>query len=197
MTRARRVGLESSKTRDRLLDAVEHLLRERGYAAVSYRAIAASAGVTPALVQYYFPVSDDVFLATIRRRSAQNFDRLAAALVARPHQPLRVAWEHSRDESSSAVTTEFLALGNHRVSIREAIASSTEQVRAAQLAAVRTCYRNVDPAHPAASPEAALFVVTSLPKMMRLERAVGLSSTHAETVAAVERLLDRIEPIDG
>lgn len=40
----------------------------KGYAAVTYRALAAEAGVTPALVQYYFPALDDLLVATIRRR---------------------------------------------------------------------------------------------------------------------------------
>ena len=51
----RRVGAETSKTRDALLDCVEAMMLEDGYASVSYRALAAKAGVTASLVQYYFP----------------------------------------------------------------------------------------------------------------------------------------------
>jgi DNA-binding transcriptional regulator YbjK len=43
----RRVGAETSKTRDALLDSVERLMSEEGYASVTYRAVAAKAGVTP------------------------------------------------------------------------------------------------------------------------------------------------------
>ena len=106
------------------------MVRE-GYAAVTYRAVAAKAGVTSGLVQYYFPTLDDLFIAAIRRRSEQNLQRLAAALEARPDEPLRVLWEYSQEESTAALTTEFLALGNHRKSIASEIAEVTEQVRRA------------------------------------------------------------------
>src|SRR5437016_12102953 len=136
MGAARRVGAETSKTRDLLLDAVEKLMLGAGYASVSYRAVAAKAKVTSGLVQYYFPTLDDLFVAAIRRRSEQNVERLAEALRTNPDQPLRVLWEYSRDESSSALTTEFLALGNHRKSIKSEIAEATEQVRRLQLDAI-------------------------------------------------------------
>ena len=55
MASTRRVGAETSKTRDLLLDCVERLMLDTGYAGVSYRAVAAKAGVTAGLVQYYFP----------------------------------------------------------------------------------------------------------------------------------------------
>ena len=109
---------------------------ETGYAAVTYRAVAAKAGVTPGLVQYYFPTLDDLFVAAIRRRSEQNLERLADALRTHADQPLRVLWEYSRDESTSALTTEFLALGNHRKSIGSEIAEVTEEVRRLQLDAL-------------------------------------------------------------
>src|SRR5664279_5549989 len=114
MTSPRRVGAETSKTRDSLLDCVEQLMMDKGYAGVSYRAVAAQAGVTPGLVQYYFPKLDDVFVAAIRRRSEQNISRLKKLLDRHADRPLRVLWEYSRDESTAALTTEFLELGNHR-----------------------------------------------------------------------------------
>src|SRR5690349_21662580 len=46
-TSARRVGAETSKTRDALLDCVEKTMLSDGYASVSYRTLASMAGVTP------------------------------------------------------------------------------------------------------------------------------------------------------
>ena len=54
----------------------------------------------------------------------------------RSNEPLRVVWEYSRDEATAALTSEFMALGNHRPSIRAVIADVTEQIRRAQLAAL-------------------------------------------------------------
>ncbi len=194
MASQRRVGAETSKTRDRVLDSVERLMVKDGYAAVTYRAVAAKAGVTSGLVQYYFPALDDIFVAAIRRRSEQNLARLDAALRARPEQPLRVLWEYSQEESTAALTTEFLALGNHRKSIRAEIAEFTDRVRELQLDALRSSGVKDLPGLGDLSIEVLLFVLTGVPKLLRLEEGVGVSGSHRATVDAFAQLLDAAEP---
>jgi AcrR family transcriptional regulator len=190
---ARRVGAATSKKRDELLDCVERLMVHEGYAAVTYRAVAAKAGVTSGLVQYYFPTLDDLFTAAIRRRSEQNLQRLTEALRARPDQPLRVLWDYSKEEFTSALTTEFLALGNHRKTIASVIAEVTEQVRHVQADAMARHRQLTGVTLGDLSPEALQFLVTGIPKLIRLEQGVGLSSTHAEIVHHFEALLDALE----
>ena len=190
----RRVGAETSKKRGELLDCVERLMLSKGYAAVTYRAVAAAAHVTPGLVQYYFPTLDDLFIAAVRRRSDQNLQRLTAALEARVGEPLRVLWEYSQDEASAALTTEFLALGNHRKSIASVIAEVSEEVRRVQAEAIT---RSVPPGGvdlAGLSADALLFLVTGVPKLIRLEASVGISSTHEEVRRAFEAHLDEAEP---
>ena len=194
MASPRRVGAETSKTRDLLLDCLERLMAETGYASVSYRAVAAKAKVTSGLVQYYFPTLDDLFVAAIRRRSEQNVERLAAALRANPDEPLRVLWDYSRDESSSALTTEFLALGNHRKSIKSEIAEATEQVRRLQLDALQAQLGAPEMSLGPLPRDVLLFVLTGIPKLLRLEAGVGISASHAEVVDAFEQYLDTVEP---
>jgi AcrR family transcriptional regulator len=135
-TSSRRVGAETSKTRDTLLDCVETMMLEEGYASVTYRALAAKAGVTPSLVQYYFPSLDDIFIAAIRRYSERNLEYLNKVLEKRTDDPLRALWEYSWDEATGAMMTEFMALGNHRKSIRTEIAAVTESVRKLQVNAL-------------------------------------------------------------
>ncbi len=191
---ARRVGAVTSKKRDDLLDCIERLMLREGYAAVTYRAVAAKADVTPGLVQYYFPTLDDLFIAAIRRRSAQNLQRLAAALESRPDQPLRVLWEYSKDESTAALTTEFLALGNHRKSIASEIAEVSEQIRRLQVEAIARHVPAGGVDLDGVPPDALLFLVTGVPKLIRLEESVGLSSTHEEILQYFESYLDATEP---
>lgn len=191
---ARRVGAVTSKKRDELLDCVERLMAREGYAAVTYRAVAAKAEVTPGLVQYYFPTLDDLFTAAIRRRSEQNLHRLTAALQARPDEPLRVLWEYSQEESTSALTTEFLALGNHRKSIAAQIAEVSEQVRRLQAGAIARHVPAGGIDLEGLSAAALLFLVTGIPKLLRLERGVGLTATHKEVVRFFESFLDAAEP---
>lgn len=194
MATPRRVGAETSKTRDLLLDCVERLMLERGYAGVSYRAVAARAEVTPGLVQYYFPTLDDLFVAVIRRRGEQNLQRVTETLQARADEPLRVLWEFSQEESTAALTSEFLALGNHRKSIRSEIADITERVREVQLRAVEGKYGTAGFADGAISTQAFVFVLTGIPKLVRLEESVGASTAHADAIRAFEQYLDELEP---
>jgi len=190
----RRVGAESSKKRDELLDAVERLMLTEGYAAVTYRAVAAKADVTAGLVQYYFPTLDDLFIAAIRRRSDQNLRRLTAALEDRPDEPLRVLWEYSQEELAAAMTTEFLALGNHRKSIASVIADVSEEVRQLQAAAIARSIDTDGVDLRGLSPDALLFLITGIPKLIRLESSVGIDSTHAEVTQFFESYLDTAEP---
>jgi TetR/AcrR family transcriptional repressor of nem operon len=193
----RRVGAETSKTRDVLLDSVERLMLERGYAGVSYRRVAAKAGVTPALVQYYFPTLDHVFIAAIRRRADRNLEHLRETLSTHADKPLRVVWEFSRDEATAALMIEFTALCNHRESIRTEIAEVTEQVRQVELEALTAKLGTHGRENGDLSPEALLFLATGIPKMIKLERGLGVSTAHAEVIDAVEQYLDRLEPNAG
>ncbi len=191
----RRVGAETSKTRDVLLDNVERLMSEEGYASVTYRAVAAKAGVTPSLVQYYFPTLDDIFLATIRRHTDRNVARLTEALQQHPDDPLRVLWRYSWSEATGALITEFMALGNHRKSIRAEIAEVTERVRRVQLDALKERFGDgVALPDGQLSPGALLLLITGIPKFLNLEEGIGVRTAHAEVVDVFERYLGAAKP---
>lgn len=190
---ARRVGAETSKTRDTLLDHVEKMMLEEGYASVSYRALAGAAGVAPSLVQYYFPALDDIFLAAIRRYSDRNLDLLNKALESRPDDPLRALWEFSRTEATGALMTEFMALGNHRKSIRAEIAGVTERVRDVQLQALVAKFgKEARPGGHFSLP-ALQLLISGLPKFLNLEEGIGVTTAHTEVIAAFEQYLDAIQ----
>lgn len=191
---ARRVGAETSKTRDALLDCVEKMMLDEGYPSVTYRALATKAGVTPSLVQYYFPTLDDIFIAAIRRYSARNLDFLNKTLEKRSDDPLRALWEYSWDEATGALMTEFMALGNHRKSIRAEIAAATESVRKVQLKALTAKFGKNARLGGDLSLSALLLLISGLPKFLNLEEGVGVKTAHAEVTKAFERFLDSVEP---
>jgi AcrR family transcriptional regulator len=193
-TSARRVGAETSKTRDTLLDCVEQMMFAEGYASVTYRALAAKAGVTPSLVQYYFPTLDDIFLAAIRRYSDRNLAHLSEILEQRADDPLRAVWDYSWDEASGAMMTEFMALGNHRKSIRAEIAAVTESVRKMQLDALVAKFGKDSRFLGDLSLPALQLLLSGLPKFLNLEKGIGVKSAHAEVTDAFERYLDTLEP---
>ena len=136
----RRVGAETSKTRDALLDCVGRLLLEKGHAGISYRILAAKAGVTPSLVQYYFPTLDSLFVAMVQRLIERDLQHWNDALQQRPDEPLRVLWEYSYGKAAGAMSSEIMALGNHRPALRDEIAAGTERIRKIQLEALLAAY---------------------------------------------------------
>lgn len=190
----RRVGAATSKTREALLDCVQKMMLEDGYASVSYRALATKAGVTPSLVQYYFPTLDGIFLAAIERYSERNLKHLANALREREDDPLHAVWEYSWDEATGTLMTEFMALANHRKSIRAAIADVTERVREVQLEAVAAAFGTGAGPDGRLSASAALLLVSGLPKLLNLEEGIGVDTAHTELVEVAERYLDSVEP---
>lgn len=193
-TAARRVGAETSKTREVLLDCVEKMMLDEGYASVSYRALAAKAGVTPSLVQYYFPNIDDIFVAAIKRYSERGLAHLKKELERRTDDPLRAVWEYSWDEATGALMTEFMALGNHRKSIANEIAGVTEAVRKLQLDALTAKFgKDAKPVGDFSLP-ALQLLMSGMPKFLNLEKGIGVKSAHAEVTEAFERYLDSVEP---
>lgn len=191
---ARRVGAETSKTRDTLLDHVEKMMLDEGYASVTYRALASAAGVTPSLVQYYFPTLDDIFLSAIRRYSERSRRLLDKVIESRPDDPLRALWEFSRTEASGALMTEFMALGNHRKSIQAEIAAVTQANRKRQVDALVAKFGKS--AHPGGhfSLPALQLLISGLPKFLNLEEGIGVKTAHKEVTNAFEKYLGSIEP---
>lgn len=171
---------------------------DQGYAAVTYRKVAAKAGVVVGLVHYYFPTLDDLFVALLRRRTDQNLERLLEALEQRPDEPLRVVWEFNRDETSAALLIEFQALANHRKSLKAEITEVTRRTRKVQLDALAVRWPRYQ-AETAVlggdlSPEEMLFFLATIPKMILLEESLDLFSAHDEVRTRVERYLNTMEP---
>jgi len=189
----RRVGAESSKTREALLDCVARLLLDEGPDGVSYRVLAAKAEVTPSLVQYYFPTLDSLFVAMVRRLIERDIARWNDALQRRPDEPLRVLWEYSFSEAG-AMSNELMALGNHRPAVRAEIGQATERIRKAQLEAVRAKYGDSAFLDNRFSAEATVLLLTSMPKYLSLEDGIDVDMGHRRLVEAFERYLDSVEP---
>jgi AcrR family transcriptional regulator len=193
-----RVGSETSQTRAALLDCAEGLMLDQGYAAVTYRKVAARAGVVVGLVHYYFPTLDELFVALLRRRTDRNLERLLEALERRPDEPLRVVWEFNRDETSAALLIEFQALANHRKAIKAEITEVTRRTRKVQLDALAVRWPGYEAETQVLggglSPAEMLFFLATIPKMILLEDSLDLFSAHDEVRRRVERYLKTMEP---
>ena len=125
MPARRRRPQDDSATRTALLDAAEALMLEDGYAAVTSRKIASRAGL-PNAIHYYFEDMDDLFVELFRRGAARSLAQQEEALAS--PQPLWAFWDLLMDRSNGDLTTEFIALANHRKDIRSEIAESSRHL---------------------------------------------------------------------
>jgi AcrR family transcriptional regulator len=194
MPSPRRIGAPDSKTRALLLDAAERLMLEEGYAAVTSRRVASKAGLKPPLVHYYFRTMDDLFLAVYRRRAEQSLERHASALASA--RPLRALWALSTDPRGTVFTMEFVALANHRKEIRTQIAHHAERFRQMQLDAIASVLDRYGIPADRWPSVVVVVAMTGLSQVLALEKALGITSGHDETVALVERFLSEVEGPD-
>lgn len=190
----RRIGATGSKTRTKLLDAAEQLLLDEGYAAVTSRRVGAHAGLKPQLVHYYFRTMDDLFLEVFRRRADASLEHFERSVAADPS--LRSLWNLNADPRGAAFMTEFVALANHRKSIRAEIASYAERSRAAQLVALTAALEADGITAEQLPPIVGLLLMTGLTQVLAFEHGLGVTAGHDATQAFVQQVIDRLEPPD-
>jgi AcrR family transcriptional regulator len=199
MTSARRIGAPDAKNRGLLLDAAEELMIEEGYAAVTSRRLANKAGLKPQLVHYYFRTMEELFLEVFRRRGEEALE--VHAQLMRSPQPLWAVWRFGTDPAFTRISMEFMALANHRKEMRTEIAYYAERFREEQRQAVTAALERYGVDNKEMPPVVVTVLMTSLSRFLVLERAVGISGGHAETVELVESYLRRLEgepqPIAG
>jgi AcrR family transcriptional regulator len=183
----RRLGAEDSKTRARLLDAAEQVLLEEGYAAVTSRRVAATAELKPQLVHYYFQTMDDLFLAVFRRRAEENVVRVEQAIAS--DGSLAALWHLNADLRGARFNIEFVALANHRKTIRAEIARYAERFRAAQLEAVTTALHALGIAEEQLPPIVLLLAMTGVAQVIALEEGLGVTSGHEITRSFMEQAI--------
>jgi AcrR family transcriptional regulator len=191
MTGKRRVGTEQSVTRATILDATQSLMVDEGYASVSARRVAAQAGLKPALVQYYFPTMDDLLLAVYRRAADRSIDNQVAALAS--PRPLHALWALSSDTAHAALAVEFMALANHRKSIRAEIAAYSERGRLLQADALRAILADTRFAPGAFASAGVSLLLAGVARGLVMEHGLGIHGGHEEARAIVERWLAEVE----
>jgi AcrR family transcriptional regulator len=186
----RRIGNESSETRALIVDTAEQVIREEGYAAASTRRVAIRAGLKPSLVHYYFPTTDDLFLAVFRRGAALSDAMIEQALSS--DDPLRALWRFFADTSRTTLALEFVALANHRKVIGAEIARHSEAMRARQVAALEQLIGEKLAASGSGTPAGFSVVLAGIGRALVMEGEMGIRSGHVDAQAFVDAWLDRL-----
>jgi AcrR family transcriptional regulator len=164
---------------------------EEGYAAVSNRRVATKAGVTPALVQYYFPAMDELYLAVYRRAAEHSLERQAVVLSG--SRPLHALWELMSDSGRTALAIEFMALANHRKIIRTEIAEYARRSYAILEQGIAEILAGT--AGATAFPAGGIAILLSgAARALVMEGSLGIGNGHKEARAIVAAWLEVIEP---
>jgi len=191
MASERKAREHSLKTRKAILDAAEKIMREEGYAAVSSRRIAETAGLKSQLVYYHFGVMDDLFLALFQREEERFFVEHARAMSA--PNPLRALWRLSLDPPTTRLTQEFVGLANERSSIRKEIARSKQRFRSLQTTFVARMLESLGVGDASELSHVLPFVVVAVSSALVSEKGLGISDGHAAVLAYFDKKLSALD----
>ncbi len=173
--------------RRRLIEATARVMRDEGYAAATSRRVAAEAGVKQALVYYYFPSMDDLFVEVLRAGAEASLQNMRAALT--DDDPLHTLWQINSDSPMIGLNTEFMALANHRKSIRAELKSYAERVRDIEVAAVTVALRARSVDLDEYPPVVVSMFIAQIARSLCNESAVGVTLGHDEMRNFIDRQL--------
>ena len=160
-------------------------MHDEGYAAATSRRVAAKVGVKQALVYYYFPTMDDLFLEVLKVGSDTALRQMRAALT--DDDPLRALWQLNSDSRRTILNTEFMALANHRKKIGAELKAYAERVRDIETAAVTLVLRANGVDIDAYPPVAISMLIAQTARSLANEVTVGVTDGHQELRDLVER----------
>ena len=183
-----RVGREA--TREALIEATAQIMLDEGYAAATSRRVAAKAGVKAALVHYYFPSMDDLFVAVLRDKAETNLQHQRRAMA--EAAPLHALWQLSGAHDAQ-LFTEFLAMANHRKAIRSEIVSYAMRFRDIEEGAMTLALKARGIDLELFPPVVMSMIMGSLARMVFHERGLGITRGHDQARAFIEQCLERFE----
>ena len=147
-------------------------------------------GVKPALVHYYFPSMDDLFVAVLRDKAETNLQRQRQAMA--EAEPLHALWQLSSAHDAQ-LFTEFLAMANHRKAIRSEIISYAMRFRDLEEGAMTLALKARGVDLESFPPVVMSMIMGSLARMVLHEQGLGITRGHDQAKAFIEQCLDRFE----
>lgn len=184
MSKPKRIRRDPDTTRALILDTTERLMIDEGYAAVTSRRVAQELGINGATVHYYYPTTDDLFIALHKRMTERQLSEFEHVMAEK--DPLEALWKFQSGGAQSALGVEFLALANHRKSIRGVLADTTDKARDIQSRALeRISSQSVIGPVPL-PPIALTTILVAIARTLTNEERVGITQGHQEVRAFVE-----------
>ena len=185
--------VESAKSNARhtneelLLDAAEQLLVEVGYAGITTRRLAETAGVNHGLVHYYFGSNENLLVRALERFTERLIERQRELYAS--EEPFVEKWRTamrylmSEDATYEKVWLELQALAWNDAGLRDRLAHVNAEWRTVLTEAFAEPYRELGIAMPL---EALVSLVITFNIGIMVERLGGIDTGH-------EQLLDWID----
>lgn len=174
-----------------ILEATERVLQSQGYAAISVRRIASEAGMKTPLIHYHFETTEDLLIAFYRYIGEKHQLNIEAALAS--DRPIHALWDINTGRDSGRLMAEMIGLGHRHESVRAELATHVEKFRVMQALAFDKALH----AHPATAdctPDAAIFILTAVTTALVMDRSIGITAGHEDSIAFVKACIDRLEP---
>jgi TetR/AcrR family transcriptional regulator of autoinduction and epiphytic fitness len=188
MAPGRKTKADDGGARQRLIEAAVQIMHDEGYAAATSRRVAAKAGVKQALVYYYFPTMDDLFIEMLRSGGEVALEKLRGVLL--EDDPLRALWRINSDPRQTVLSTEFMALANHRKAIGAELKAYSERVRDIETSAVTMVLRANGVDLNDYPPVVVSMIVAQIARSVGNEAVVGVTRGHEELRMFIERQIE-------
>jgi AcrR family transcriptional regulator len=163
------------------------LLLDEGYGSITTRHIGEKADLNYQLVHYYFESMDALFIETFRRAAETNLKRLDD--LRHGEVTLQAFWKVNSEATAGKLTTEFVALANHRPALKREIAKYARRFRTAQLELVQAALAKEPEITDELPPMVVLLLATGLTQLVAHDRSLGVTTGHKETIAWIEKWL--------
>jgi TetR/AcrR family transcriptional regulator len=185
-----------------VLDAAEALLVEVGYAAITVRKLADRAGVNHGLVHYYFGSMEEVFLQTLERftdRLIERQTRLYAAEV-----PFVDKWRTAMaylsadfESGYQKVWLELQAMAWNHGEMRDRVAAVVGRWQDVLQPAFELGLEELGLDKGRFPPDVVVTLVRTFNEGLMLEHLSGVTTGHAELLAAIDQWLAEREDAAG
>jgi TetR/AcrR family transcriptional regulator, regulator of autoinduction and epiphytic fitness len=190
LAKSKRIRRDPDTTRKLILDTTERVMVEEGYAAVTSRRVAQELGINGATVHYYYPTTDDLFIALHKRITEQQLVELEAVLAG--GNPIEALWRFQSNWTHSALGVEFIALSNHRKSLQSVISAAANEARDVQASVLEGAVAAYGALPPNVPPIALTTILIAIARALANEERVGITRGHAEARAVVGWALNNL-----
>lgn len=174
-----------------ILDTTEQLMRREGYAAVTTRRVAREAGLKAPLIHYYFPTTDDLFLAVFRRAVGETQAQFNADFAG--HPGIAELWKSYKNPDRTALLVEFMALANHRDAVREELALYTERYRSQRANMIEKILQTKKLKDAGGSVEGLMVIMVGIARTLIMEQGLGITTGHEEAEQLLESWLTQFD----